>query len=91
MYVDLFYQHMRRSERKKMDREDIIREIDKVGEAIDWAIKREEGNSESNAAQHCSSKILYSPLCTKLHSAKDALNKLTGELLDRTEEDNLVK
>lgn len=64
-----------------MDRTDIVREIDKIGEALDWAILREEKNSEANAAQHCSEKVLYSPLTVKLNLAKDALTKLAGELL----------
>jgi len=64
-----------------LDRADIIREIDKVHEALIWAIVREERNSEANAAQHCSGKVLYSPLCVKLHEAKSAMTKLAGELL----------
>jgi len=65
-----------------VDKADIVRELDKIGEALNWAIKREEGNSEANAAQHCSDKILYSPLTTKLELAKSALVKLSSELLD---------
>jgi len=64
------------------DRADIERELNKIDDALAWAITREEKNSEANAAQHCSEKVLYSPLTIKLQLAKDALAKLSGVLLD---------
>lgn len=59
-----------------MDPIDLHRQLEKLEEALTLALEHHEKQNESNAALHCSKKVMYSPLTVKLQSAKLVLDGL---------------
>lgn len=62
------------------DVSDIERQIDKGIDAIEWAQKAFERDSEKNAALHLSEKIMYVPIVGKLDEARRALESAKERL-----------
>jgi len=56
--------------------EDMLRELDKIGDALHWAVKHHMRDNESNAALHCNEKVFYSPLTGRLVDAEDSVQLL---------------
>lgn len=63
------------------DKRDIQRQIDKAIDAIEWAQKAFERESEKNAALHLSEKIMYTPICGKLDEAHRGLESAKARLM----------
>lgn len=55
------------------DVSDITRQIDKALDAMEWAQRAFERESEKNAALHLSEKVMYVPVAGKLDEARRAL------------------
>lgn len=62
------------------DKRDIERQIEKGIDAIEWAQKAFERESEKNAALHLSDKIMYVPIVGKLDEARRALESAKARL-----------
>ena len=56
-----------------MNNNDLVRELEKIREAVTLAVEHHEKANESNAALHASPKVLYSPLTVKLQQADASL------------------
>jgi len=56
------------------------RELDKVEEALKWATEHFSRQSEANAALHCTERVLYTPLATRLFAAQRSLTFVRSEL-----------
>ena len=52
---------------------DMARELEKVDDALGWAIRHHTKDNEANAALHTNQKVYYSPLTTMLIEARGAL------------------
>jgi len=59
-----------------MDPLDLQRRLDKIAEALELAYTYHSHTNEANAALHASTKVLYSPLTTKLDIALVELDVL---------------
>jgi len=62
------------------DVRDISRQIEKAQDAMAWAQKAFERESEKNAALHLSEKIMYVPVVGKLDEARRALDSALDRL-----------
>lgn len=62
------------------EREDIMRELEKVDEALNWVELHLEKSSEANAALHVSTRVMYSPLHAKVVAARQTLVTLEAKL-----------
>lgn len=60
--------------------DDVIREHEKIGEALVTALKHHKLRDESNAQLHLSSTTRYSPLTTKLEIALDSWSQIRKHL-----------
>lgn len=63
-----------------MDKENVKRELEKVLDALVWAMEYFEKTSEANAALHKSSKVMYTPLASEIHNAFNGLSAVLTEL-----------
>lgn len=59
--------------------ENVDRELQKIEEALKWAVKHFEAQSEANAAFHTSEKVMYSPLAVKLFNAVKSVDAIRNE------------
>lgn len=55
---------------------DAQRELEKIHEALTWANKHFFHEGEMNAALHCSDRVLFSPLATKVAYALESVQRL---------------
>jgi hypothetical protein len=63
-----------------MTREDMLRELEKIHDALRWAVSHHTFDNESNAALHCNEKTYYSPLTTRLIDAQAATRTLRNAI-----------
>jgi len=68
-----------------MDRQDLLRDIQMIHEAVEWAAKYHERNSEQNAAEHCNPRVFYSPLAVRLADALQKTERLMVDLEGETD------
>lgn len=61
--------------------EDMLRELEKIQDALRWAVRHHALANESNAALHCNEKVFYSPLTTRLLEAQ-ASAQMLGEAVE---------
>lgn len=63
---------------------DLIRDLEKIEEAVTTALEHHKLQNEANAKLHCSDTVLYSPLTVKLATAKQVaraqLDRLRSDL-----------
>lgn len=62
-----------------MDTEDMKRELEKIKDALEWASTHHEKQSEANAALHGSTKVMYTPLASKLSNALMSVERVLEE------------
>jgi hypothetical protein len=62
------------------DKDDMVRSLGFIDEALAWCSKMLEANSEMEAARHCNDKVYYSPLATKVHDARGYVDDLLRDL-----------
>lgn len=62
------------------DKADALRELDKIEDALSWAVKHHLASSESNAALHCSERVMYTPLANKLSSAVSSIGLVRARI-----------
>lgn len=65
-----------------MDLLDILRELDKIEDALLWAAKKESHTAQMNAAQHCNTRVMDTPLFGRLQMAIDSLIGLRNHFRD---------
>lgn len=65
---------------------DILRELNKIFEALDKAVSYHCLVNQSNAVLHLSDNVMLSPLTTKLISALNSASNLFTEFEGRTDE-----
>lgn len=59
--------------------EDQKRELDKVLETVQLALRHHELQNKANSALHASDRVIYSPLTVKLQTAEDILLRLIND------------
>lgn len=67
-----------------MDLLDILRELDKIEDALLWALRKESHTAQMNAAQHCNERVMDTPLYGKLQMANASLIGLRDHLRNAT-------
>ena len=60
--------------------EDLRRELEKIGDALDWAVKHHRAENEMNAALHMNTIVRPTPLAVALDGAKADIDRLILEL-----------
>ncbi|MFI6986076.1 hypothetical protein ACIBSV_46990 [Embleya sp. NPDC050154] len=68
-----------------MTPDDLIRELTKIGDALDWTERALTAQNEANAALHCSERVLYQPLTTAVINARASLAAVAEHLADALE------
>lgn len=63
-----------------MNRADLIRELAKIDNTLDWTEKHLTLTNESYAALHVNEKVFYSPLTTQVHEASLSLKRVLEAL-----------
>ena len=58
--------------------EDLRRELEKIEEALELAVRYHSKTNEANAALHKSGRVLYSPMTISLMIGLDSVRKLLG-------------
>jgi hypothetical protein len=60
--------------------EDMLRELEKIHDALRWAVSHQLLDSESKAALHCNEKTYHTPLTTRLIAAQAATRTLRNAI-----------
>lgn len=63
-----------------MNHEDLIRELSKIDDTLDWTEKHLTLTNESFAALHTNEKVFYSPLTTQVHEASVSIKRVLQAL-----------
>ena len=61
---------------------DLQRELEKVSDALDWAVKHFRAEGEMNAASHMNATVRPTPLAAAIESAAADIDRLIEELAD---------
>ncbi len=64
-----------------MNKDNINRELDKVEQALTFALEHLQRQSEANAALHMTTRVMYSPLASSVFSAIQSLEVIRNELV----------
>lgn len=59
-----------------MEKDDILRELEKISETLGFVYEYLSKQNESNAALHLSSKTMYSPLTAKVELTVNSVEEL---------------
>ena len=65
---------------------DLQRELEKVGDALDWAVTHFKAEGEMNAALHMNSTVRPTPLAAAIESASADIERLVMELAGEPED-----
>lgn len=63
-----------------MDRSDLLRELAKVSDTLQWAEKYLTRENEANAALHMNERVFYSPLTSQVHEATLSVDRVIADL-----------
>jgi hypothetical protein len=59
---------------------DLIRELEKAHEALQWAEEFLVKTNEANAALHVNPRVFHSPLTTQVHNARESMERVIVDL-----------
>jgi hypothetical protein len=63
-----------------MRQDDLIRELEKAREALQWTEKHLVAVNQANAALHINETVWHSPLTTQVHNARESMERVLADL-----------